>query len=568
MKTKHTRTAMVLFICTLLLVLGAFLFGDRAPGRAQERKQAVNTQIKFVCSDGQIASYDEFATVKASIGNRPLQSPLTYDVPAGSQTLSVTTHPPAGNWIITEIKFLDMSNLSRPGWRTFTPRAPQANVSLNLSPRYGTTVSQLEITVDQCGAIAPASSMVRIRPATADYPWCKRLTSFISVSRIPGDVLPDRVLGIENKDGRITDTHGLNVEVDMPGKTLVIVPGSNSKLDEGWQAAIRIPGAYTLTLEEDSFMEVPCYESTFKERIVAELKHGVLNFLSITGKQYSETFLTTQTEVIVGIKDQPGERSSLPSRPPTEFALLHHGGRNQASDRTRFTIDLRTAGWTKIRVDEGGVRVTPRNTALRPFILRAGQQAEVSATSVTGVTGNKDGAGASTVTIETSTNRPGEDYRNFELSEPRPELCQAECAGDPKCKAFTYVRPGLQGPRARCWLKSTVPPAAPNPCCVSGVKRDASGGMPNPRYIGCYKDTSAFDLDGFLERSQTNTPQRCIQTCAAKGFAYAGVQYGQSCLCGNSYGKYGPADNCNYKCTGDPRQICGGYSANSVFATR
>jgi len=87
------------------------------------------------------------------------------------------------------------------------------------------------------------------------------------------------------------------------------------------------------------------------------------------------------------------------------------------------------------------------------------------------------------------------------------------------------------------------------------------------RYIGCFKDTSAFDLDGYLERSESNTPQRCVQTCAAKGFAYAGVQYGQSCLCGNSYGKYGSADNCNMKCTGDPGQICGGYAANSVYAT-
>jgi len=85
--------------------------------------------------------------------------------------------------------------------------------------------------------------------------------------------------------------------------------------------------------------------------------------------------------------------------------------------------------------------------------------------------------------------------------------------------------------------------------------------------IGCFKDTSDFDLNGHLERSATNTPQRCIETCRQKGFAYAAVQYGQSCLCGDSYGKYGKADNCNYKCTGDPNQICGGYSANSVYST-
>lgn len=93
------------------------------------------------------------------------------------------------------------------------------------------------------------------------------------------------------------------------------------------------------------------------------------------------------------------------------------------------------------------------------------------------------------------------------------------------------------------------------------------GNQPKAGLIGCYKDQQPYDLDGFLGRSQTNTPQECMETCRAKGFAYAGVQYGESCLCGNSYGKYGTANNCDYKCTGDGSQICGGYNANSVYTT-
>lgn len=86
------------------------------------------------------------------------------------------------------------------------------------------------------------------------------------------------------------------------------------------------------------------------------------------------------------------------------------------------------------------------------------------------------------------------------------------------------------------------------------------------KFIGCYKDTSVFDLNGHLERSAQNTPQRCVALCRGQGFAYAGVQYGESCLCGNSYGRYGPADNCNYACTGDAAQTCGGYNANSIYS--
>ncbi len=87
-------------------------------------------------------------------------------------------------------------------------------------------------------------------------------------------------------------------------------------------------------------------------------------------------------------------------------------------------------------------------------------------------------------------------------------------------------------------------------------------------FIGCYKDTnSPYDLDGYLEHGENNTPERCMATCREKGFKYAGVQYGQSCLCGNSYGKYGKADNCDFRCTGDSTKICGGFYANSVYAT-
>ena len=84
--------------------------------------------------------------------------------------------------------------------------------------------------------------------------------------------------------------------------------------------------------------------------------------------------------------------------------------------------------------------------------------------------------------------------------------------------------------------------------------------------LGCYKDTSVLDLDGHLERSAQNTPQRCIAICREKGFRYAAVQYGESCLCGNSYGRYGPATNCDMQCTG-AALTCGGYAANEVFST-
>lgn len=74
--------------------------------------------------------------------------------------------------------------------------------------------------------------------------------------------------------------------------------------------------------------------------------------------------------------------------------------------------------------------------------------------------------------LELDANRLGGDYQVVELPAADPELCRAACDDDAKCKAFTYVKPGLQGKTARCWLKGpVVPPARLNEgCCVSGVK--------------------------------------------------------------------------------------------------
>jgi hypothetical protein len=70
--------------------------------------------------------------------------------------------------------------------------------------------------------------------------------------------------------------------------------------------------------------------------------------------------------------------------------------------------------------------------------------------------------------FETDTNRFGSDYRS--LDAPDAQKCQAACAGEAQCKAWTWVKPGVQGPSAKCWLKNAVPVASKSNCCVSGVK--------------------------------------------------------------------------------------------------
>jgi hypothetical protein len=88
----------------------------------------------------------------------------------------------------------------------------------------------------------------------------------------------------------------------------------------------------------------------------------------------------------------------------------------------------------------------------------------------TAVANNCCTSGVPVRTFESRIDRPGRDYKNFDLTGADPNLCRAACLTErSNCKAWTYVRPGFQGPQARCWLKTDVPPAFTNSCCTSGV---------------------------------------------------------------------------------------------------
>lgn len=71
---------------------------------------------------------------------------------------------------------------------------------------------------------------------------------------------------------------------------------------------------------------------------------------------------------------------------------------------------------------------------------------------------------------EWNTDRPGNDIRNFDLGAPDYNLCRQACDGNGTCRAWTYVKPGIQGPQARCYLKSPAPARVANDCCISGDK--------------------------------------------------------------------------------------------------
>jgi hypothetical protein len=141
------------------------------------------------------------------------------------------------------------------------------------------------------------------------------------------------------------------------------------------------------------------------------------------------------------------------------------------------------------------------------------------------------GTAQAQLTLEPGMDRAGSDFENLAIPAD-PELCRAKCAAHGRCKAYTYVKPGVQGPSARCYLKDPAPPATPNPCCTSGVKeaRPAPGGNLS---FEPGMDRAGSDYEGLDIPPE---PKLCRERCAAdarcKAYTYVkpGVQ-GPSARC-------------------------------------
>jgi len=69
---------------------------------------------------------------------------------------------------------------------------------------------------------------------------------------------------------------------------------------------------------------------------------------------------------------------------------------------------------------------------------------------------------------ENGIDRPGLDYRSLDID--TWASCQGWCEYEAQCSAWTFVQAGVQGPKARCWLKNAVPIPVSNSRTISGVK--------------------------------------------------------------------------------------------------
>lgn len=106
------------------------------------------------------------------------------------------------------------------------------------------------------------------------------------------------------------------------------------------------------------------------------------------------------------------------------------------------------------------------------------------------------------------TNLPGRDYANFPAHSA--QVCQNTCSGESRCQAYTWVKPGIQGPSGMCWLKHSEPDIVKDPCCDSFTRR-----LISKVDIRAEDKTDRPGLD--YKKFSINSWQDCQASCNAEG---------------------------------------------------
>ncbi|XP_068937493.1 sialate:O-sulfotransferase 2 [Petaurus breviceps papuanus] len=88
------------------------------------------------------------------------------------------------------------------------------------------------------------------------------------------------------------------------------------------------------------------------------------------------------------------------------------------------------------------------------------------------------------------------------------------------------------------------------------------------KYVGCYLDNpSRRALRGlsFFDYKKM-TVFRCQDSCAERGYLYAGLEFGAECFCGHKIqGANASQAECNMECKGEKSNICGGVNRLSIY---
>ena len=85
------------------------------------------------------------------------------------------------------------------------------------------------------------------------------------------------------------------------------------------------------------------------------------------------------------------------------------------------------------------------------------------------VTVTRPSSSPSGSTVEFGTDRPGNDYRVFNVPPENFSTCLAACQADSRCQAWSYESSNAQRPNGVCWQKNPAPAQVAKQITTSGV---------------------------------------------------------------------------------------------------
>ena len=143
------------------------------------------------------------------------------------------------------------------------------------------------------------------------------------------------------------------------------------------------------------------------------------------------------------------------------------------------------------------------------------------------------------VRMATGMNIPGGDINSIRLDIPDPGLCRQACDNRNECRAWSYVKPGVQGSSAMCWLKGTVGSSNFDRNVISGVIPGDRGPAPGSARVDGSMDLGVdYNMNDLAPGIPlaSGDPALCRQACDGRGdcrawtFVKPGVQ-GPAALC-------------------------------------
>ncbi|KAF1983476.1 WSC-domain-containing protein [Aulographum hederae CBS 113979] len=121
-------------------------------------------------------------------------------------------------------------------------------------------------------------------------------------------------------------------------------------------------------------------------------------------------------------------------------------------------------------------------------------------------------------------------------------------------------------------VPAILPTADTKPIATQIPTISSAFGNTGWRYKGCYNDTgNARALSVYNQQNVADlTIEKCQRTCQGRGMKFSGVELGNQCWCDNYIMNNARAigegrANCNFKCSGDSTENCGGAAQLSIF---